>query len=142
QIDLDLRARREILALAVLETELPQAFARLDLRRREVARFGLRQAVRTRLTDRDLNGTVAVALRRLQRRDSVRKGFDHGDRHRIAGLRKNAGHTAFAAHETDRHFAFLCIRTDCVGRRFSQPVVRALAPENKHARPRHEWETW
>ena len=35
-------------------------------------------------------------------------------------LSKNAGHTALAAHETDRHCSFLYIRPDCVGRCFSQ----------------------
>src|SRR6185503_14642456 len=98
EIHFELGAGRELVALALGEAELVEAVAGVDLRLREMARFGLRDAVRLRrAADGDLDGAVAVALDRLHRRDAIRQGFDDGDGDRVTVFPENTGHAAFSA---------------------------------------------
>jgi len=63
----------------------------------------LRVELRAACTERDLNGTVAVLVLRLHLGDAVRENLDHGDRHRLAGVREYTRHARFAADESDCH---------------------------------------
>src|SRR5688572_32924462 len=102
QVDLQLGTRREIGALAFTEAELIEAAARIDLRLSEMTGLGLGRAMSLRARpDRNLHGTITVALGRLHGRDAIRQRFDDGDGNGVAVFPENAGHAAFAAYQTD-----------------------------------------
>ncbi len=134
EIDLELRARRELRALAVGEAELDQRGARLDLRLAVVA--GERPADPRGLAVAygDLHRAVTVGFRSLDLGDAVGQRLDHGDRDRFAGVREDARHAALAANETDRHRYVLVHRPGCDWPGLRPPA--AFGRPGKTIRPR------
>ena len=70
-------------------------------------RHGLGDPARAALAERDLDGHVAIHIRRLDLRDAVAGAIDHGHRDRRAVIAKDAHHADLAADETETHEQFL-----------------------------------
>ena len=74
-------------------TELGELQFRLDIGDREAAALRLGHILHLRRPDTELHGDVAVFLRGAMRDDLTAVDFKHGDRHMLARVREDAGHT-------------------------------------------------
>ncbi len=86
-------AKLDQMPLAVLETGLL-----------EVAQLGLRELLVLAVLERQLDGRVAVGLRRAHLRDRARAGLDDGDRDAVAVVVEQLGHAELLADDA-RHGA-------------------------------------
>jgi len=99
EIHFELSPGGEVAAFVCAQTKLPEPLSGRDLGVREMPGLGLREPMCPRRgANGHLNGSVAIPLRRFQRRDSIGEGFDDRHRDRFPGVRENAGHAAFSAH--------------------------------------------
>jgi hypothetical protein len=98
QINFDLGAGAELLALTGTQTELPEPIARLDFEPRKMTGLGTLEPARLLLADGDLDGAITITLIGLERGHTIRQSLDNGNGNRFARIRENAGHTAFTAN--------------------------------------------
>src|SRR6185312_1605241 len=102
-VHLDLCADRVLVGVLVVETELPQASARLHLRLREVALGRLGQQRRALGARGDLHRDVTVVVSGLDLGDAVGRRLDQGHGNRTAVLGEEPAHPAFFSNQSDAH---------------------------------------
>ena len=95
--------RRKLCALALCQTELPQAAARCGPCLCEVTGLRLRHAASTALAGGDLNRAIAILLGIPDLRDPVGAHFNHGDRNAGPIFREDAGHAGFPPYDSNGH---------------------------------------
>src|SRR5882757_6084221 len=101
--DLDLGARGEVGALAVLQAELPQAITGGYASLLVMAGERLVDAAGFFLAHGDLHGAIAVGFHSLDLSDAIGAALDHGDGNGLAAFREHAGHARFTPYDADGH---------------------------------------
>ena len=101
---LELRPGLEFTLLGIVESELGDQIAGLELGRGEMATRRLCHARGLAAASRHLQCAIAVGLPGLHLRDTIRLRFYHGHGDRIPVFHEDARHTALAANKTHRHF--------------------------------------